>query len=1210
MGCEKDRRFDVRFSEQNSTFNCGGGGGSGTSNYEKLKNKPSINGVQLYGDKTGDELGLTDKLTTESIQGFMTAGVVPLTKRIDGATAILNQIWFDRGAVILDYEWSNSKNLRVRSIFGYSPKKTTNIHNYVLVHKNSEDEPYELTFENAPQKVEANYVASISRSILSFSGVYNSGVLDIRLCIIANDENGKEIDRVYSDQYRFTITNGEITRTHTETIPTDGDAVTDIGLIVPRAVTSVDFGTVETEYFDLIPLAWLHDENNTSYIGIEDSLFENNNHISLVIRTGDGTSYIGPTYDKALDTDVQSDWDETDNADPAYILNKPPIKAGEGEYSIIANNLDTNSATGKNCIIGGKCNTASGNDCLIMGVGNESNDNRNIINGQAVRDDGNYSLAIGNTIFVSSGSTGVAIGKGYAKTLKISGEANATTYTYNTLPVVISNWFLNRQLTMYLGTDAANMRHSLVININTTEHTITLDRTLSATALSNATAYIVLPHMVDGQCSGVVGYGLQASNGSQFVVGQFNELDPDAAFIVANGDLDNGGPRNYFVVKKNGLIAGGVKNTVTGSSGAAVLGAYNDSSGWSSFTCGQQNTNDGYFNLDGGMATYCSSTGSYGINFGSGITGEIYISGEANATTYTYDALPSALTKLTDRTLWLIQSQENIRRLVTAIDTINKTVTVSSTISADAPLNRYRIQISAVNADLHTYSSTIGRGLQTAASNQFIVGMLNETDPNAMFIVGNGDTTNGPQNALVVKKTNSTVIGKNNTVTGTNSFVVGQNNTVSGDYDISVGGSKNILTGNGEIVLGTANMASGRRSITSGQYNRNDGGYNSLIGSYLYATANGTPGFAVGTSNGGNINITGEANATTYTYNALPEQVAQFAQDRTLLITRTDTHGYISVVTAIDTENNTITVDRTLSDTALSNFSVLIYTATSLKHYGSGLIGNSLETSANYQFVTGEYNALDSNAAFIIGNGDATNGPSNAFVVHKDGSAHASKGLSINTDEDRNMSIISLGPSTYFGSEIDENNTMSLLMGSDILVGQGSADLLVGGIANIGQTVYNAFPNLQPIIDSNNYRARCKISGVGSAAVGSGISIEATGSAAFGNLHRVTGRDSFSAGRRNYVKYDESMAIGDGLETGSTNQVVVGYQNDPIADDAFEVGYGAIENGTVVRSNAFRVTKTGDAIAKTSLAIDDGNGGVVSITASELAALKALLQTL
>lgn len=37
----------------------GGGGGGGTSNYNQLSNKPQINGVELTGNKTSEELHIT-----------------------------------------------------------------------------------------------------------------------------------------------------------------------------------------------------------------------------------------------------------------------------------------------------------------------------------------------------------------------------------------------------------------------------------------------------------------------------------------------------------------------------------------------------------------------------------------------------------------------------------------------------------------------------------------------------------------------------------------------------------------------------------------------------------------------------------------------------------------------------------------------------------------------------------------------------------------------------------------------------------------------------------------------------------------------------------------------------------------------------------------------------------------------------------------------
>lgn len=82
-----------------------------------------------------------------------------------------------------------------------------------------------------------------------------------------------------------------------------------------------------------------------------------------------------------------------------------------------------------------------------------------------------------------------------------------------------------------------------------------------------------------------------------------------------------------------------------------------------------------------------------------------------------------------------------------------------------------------------------------------------------------------------------------------------------------------------------------------------------------------------------------------------------------------------------------------------------------------------------------------------------------------------------------------------------------------------------------------------------------------------------------------------------------AVAIGDGLSAKYSRQHVVCKYNNCLAEDLFEVGNGA--RGAT--SNAFRVTSTGHAIAQNALGIEDGNGGVVEISAAELQALKNLL---
>lgn len=45
----------------------GGGGGGGTSNYNELSNKPKINGVELIGNKTSEDLNIKSVRTFEYV---------------------------------------------------------------------------------------------------------------------------------------------------------------------------------------------------------------------------------------------------------------------------------------------------------------------------------------------------------------------------------------------------------------------------------------------------------------------------------------------------------------------------------------------------------------------------------------------------------------------------------------------------------------------------------------------------------------------------------------------------------------------------------------------------------------------------------------------------------------------------------------------------------------------------------------------------------------------------------------------------------------------------------------------------------------------------------------------------------------------------------------------------------------------------------------
>lgn len=54
--------------DNNETFSMIGGSGGGTMDYSKLKNKPSINGVVLEGNKTAAQLMLASQADIEDLE--------------------------------------------------------------------------------------------------------------------------------------------------------------------------------------------------------------------------------------------------------------------------------------------------------------------------------------------------------------------------------------------------------------------------------------------------------------------------------------------------------------------------------------------------------------------------------------------------------------------------------------------------------------------------------------------------------------------------------------------------------------------------------------------------------------------------------------------------------------------------------------------------------------------------------------------------------------------------------------------------------------------------------------------------------------------------------------------------------------------------------------------------------------------------------------
>ena len=170
-----------------------------------------------------------------------------------------------------------------------------------------------------------------------------------------------------------------------------------------------------------------------------------------------------------------------------------------------------------------------------------------------------------------------------------------------------------------------------------------------------------------------------------------------------------------------------------------------------------------------------------------------------------------------------------------------------------------------------------------------------------------------------------------------------------------------------------------------------------------------------------------------------------------------------------------------------------------------------------------------------------------------------------------------------------------------------SAQLAIGLVTNVGAGARAMYPWINDYIDEHN-NMQTTIAGLSSMAIGTNYST-GTYSFSMGACTVSTGPANFNYGQFNKTAGNFTVAIGNGLMAETSGQICVGCANVNKSEDIFEVGNGtaSASAGTIARSNGFRVTFNGDAIAKTSLGIEDGNGGVVTITAEQLQALLALI---
>lgn len=183
----------------------------------------------------------------------------------------------------------------------------------------------------------------------------------------------------------------------------------------------------------------------------------------------------------------------------------------------------------------------------------------------------------------------------------------------------------------------------------------------------------------------------------------------------------------------------------------------------------------------------------------------------------------------------------------------------------------------------------------------------------------------------------------------------------------------------------------------------------------------------------------------------------------------------------------------------------------------------------------------------------------------------------------------------------------SLMIGA-YKAGSRPAQIQIGARATPSANALGRNPWLADYTDSDGV-FRSETDGLDVIAIGSAKAITRTNSPAiaFGTMVVARGGTSIAIGQQSIASGSFSVAVGVGLLSTQQDQVVLGRWNKDEQGDVFQIGNGTASGTTATRTNAFRVTKAGHVIAQNALGIEDGQGGVVEITAAQLQALKSLI---
>lgn len=657
-------------------------------------------------------------------------------------------------------------------------------------------------------------------------------------------------------------------------------------------------------------------------------------------------------------------------------------KLGAGAVALGSNS----KATGISGVSMGSSTNAAGAQSVAIGNSSVASGNQSFAGGAMTEAIGAQSVAIGEKI-AATGVDSVAFGRGNKISITVSGDANATTYNCS------STSQLAEKMCVIYGDIRAQ-----ITAVNTSSGTITLDKTLSSTVLTNASVNIITSgafgnYSFSGgdnsratyEAAFAFGYSNEASGYASFAAGGSNKATHVMSTALGSSNTVSGyasfAAGNYNKVTNQMSTAFGGNNEVDGLQSFAA-GYGNTASGVQSVALGNDTEAAGPQSMAMGESTVASGHGSAAIGHEIVAVGDfsfaeggnydhtndknrilsLTITGDAKATTYTC----TSVTNLTTNHYVFIDSKF---AKITSIDTTNNTITLENTLSDTA--------LSSVEAKAAKYGA-FGKYSHSGGNKSIAIGTNAFTHGENVKAIGNYSIAMGA--GIAASGDNSVAFGGGTTASGTQSFAHGGGSQASGNQSFAMGGGAQAI-GSQAVAFGSGTTASGVQSFAMG------GG----------TTASGTQSLAHGSG----------SQASGY---------QSFAMGGSARANGDNTFAFGAGVCAGETSNDNYAIAMGGGSQAKKSYSVAIGSSPSANAQNSFALGTGVQSNGDYsfalgnntiangkgQFVIGEYNATETvedntqrgTYAFLVGNGEQ-NAPSNAFTLDWNGNGWFKDGIKI-----------------------------------------------------------------------------------------------------------------------------------------------------------------------------------------------------------------------